>query len=170
MQLTKYTLLLFIGSFLINSAVLAAPSRPSKPEVPREMRLFESSLEHLLNMRLRPAQRGFEQVLRIDESFAEAHVNLAFVLRKQGEDFFEKALEHYNRAIALNDELAEAFMYRGVLYVQMGETEKALQDHASLLELNEELAAELQWVIENGHEKDPEQFFGVVRMDAIERD
>jgi tetratricopeptide (TPR) repeat protein len=171
MKLSINTILVSTASLLLAVSLSAAPTaRPAQPEVSREMRLFDSSLNHLLAMRLAPAQRGFERVLRMDENFAEAHVNLAFVLRKQGEDFFERALLHYNQAIELNEELAEAYMYRGVLFVKMGEIDKALQDHARLLELNEDFATELQWVVENGREKEPEQFFGIVRTDAIDRE
>lgn len=129
--------------------------------------MFDSSLNHLLRMQLAPAQRGFEGVLRADETFAEAHVNLAFVLRKQGDEFFGRALQHYNRAIELNSELGEAYMYRGVLFVQMGDLDSARQDHARLLQLDRNLAAELQWVIENGRERSPERFFGVVRTASV---
>ncbi|MGB5985447.1 MAG: tetratricopeptide repeat protein, partial [Desulfobacterales bacterium] len=89
------------------------------------------------------------------------HNNLAYVLRKQGPDFFEEALKHYTRAIELKPDLAQPYMYRGVLFVQMGNKEAALQDHEKLLTLDEKLAQELQYVIENGMEKEPEQFFGV---------
>lgn len=169
MNIVKTCIFSLAGLIALSGFLSAAPSRPSEPETSREVRAFETSLRHLLAMRLDRAQQGFQRVLSIDEEFAEAHVNLAFVLRKQGEDHFEQALKHYNRAIELNDELAEAFMYRGVLYFQMGKLDKALADHERLLELNEDLAAELQWVIENGKEREPEHFFGVIRTDALER-
>jgi hypothetical protein len=45
----------------------------------------------------------------------------------------------------------------------MGANELALEDHARLLVLNEKsLADELEWVITNGKEKEPAQFFGVL--------
>lgn len=54
-------------------------------------------------------------------------------------------------------------MYRGVLCVQMGRLDNARRDHATLTTLNPELAAELEYVIANGREKEPERFFGVSR-------
>ena len=45
---------------------------------------------------------------------------LAFTLRKQGSANFQKSLAYYNKAIQLKPKLAEAYMYRGVLYTQMG--------------------------------------------------
>ena len=47
----------------------------------------------------------FEKALGLKE-MAGAHNNLAYSLRKQGADNYEKALEHYNRAIELDPKLA----------------------------------------------------------------
>src|SRR6476620_1402622 len=52
----------------------------------------------------------------VDTGFAEAYNNLAFTLRKQGSANFQKSLAYYNKAIQLKPKLAEAYMYRGVLY------------------------------------------------------
>jgi Tfp pilus assembly protein PilF len=158
--------ILLACAVLLPFAVLAAPSggsRSAAPAVPPEISAFESGTRHLLNMNLRQAERDLRRALNAREDFAEAHNNLAFVLRKQGEEKFEEALSHYQRALALNPDLAEAHMYLGVLHVQMGDKEAALAVHARLLELDADLAAELEWVITNGEEKDPEHFFGVVR-------
>lgn len=160
----KYVVIL---SLLFSSAAMAAPSRaprePAAPRVAPEIAAFEAGTAALLQLDFRRAERELRRALRTRESFAEAHNNLAFVLRKQGPSRFEEALRHYQRAIELNAGLAEAHMYLGVLYVQMGNAELAQAQHARLLELNEDLAAELAWVIENGREKEPAQFFGVVR-------
>ena len=74
------------------------------------------------------AQAQFEAALAEDEKFAEAHNTLAFSLRKQGKEHWDSALEHYSRAVELKPELAEAYMYRGVLYSLMGDEESALAD------------------------------------------
>ncbi len=75
--------------------------------------------------------------------------------------YYAEALKHYNRAIELKPRLAEPYMYRGVLHVQMGNQQLALKDHQKLVALGSELAAELEYVITNGREKEPEKFFGV---------
>jgi hypothetical protein len=54
-------------------------------------------------------------------------------------------------------------MYRGVLYMQMGDITLALADHQTLVDRNSPLASELQFVVDNGREKEPEAFFGVSR-------
>ena len=98
------------------------------------------------------AQAKFEQAVRQDPGFAEAHNNLAFCLRKQGSQNFQKSLEHYNRAIALKPNLAAAYEYRGILFVQMGRKAAAENDLATLRKLNSHLAGDLEAYIKTGKE------------------
>jgi Flp pilus assembly protein TadD len=117
----------------------------------------------MLAKKFAKAEKQFRRSLRINERFAEAHNNLAYTLRKQGERHYEEALAHYNRAIELKPGLPEPYMYRGVLHIQMGNRDLALKDHKTLLSLIPSLAEELETVITEGREKEPEQFFGVSR-------
>lgn len=107
------------------------------------------------------AQVKFEAALKFDANFAEAHNNLAYVLRKQGEANYKTALQHYNKAIKLKPQMAEAYMYRGVLFVQLDQASNAKKDLETLGKLNPKLAQELEYVIINGKEKTPAKFFGV---------
>ena len=107
------------------------------------------------------AQVKFEAAIKFDANFAEAHNNLAYVLRKQGEAQYKTALQHYNQAIKLKPQMAEAYMYRGVLYIQMDQASNAKKDLETLGKLNPKLAQELEYVIINGKEKTPAKFFGV---------
>jgi Flp pilus assembly protein TadD len=93
------------------------------------------------------AQEKFEQALALDETLAEAHNNLAFSLRQQGTHNFARSLQHYNRALELKPDLARAYMYRGVLFTQMGDMTRARTDYAQLLQLDPELAARLERII-----------------------
>ena len=74
------------------------------------------------------AEKKFEAALKKAPNLAEAHNNLGYSLRKQGPQNYERALSHYNRAIELKSDLAEAYMYRGVLHALMGNEGKALED------------------------------------------
>ena len=47
--------------------------------------------------------------------------------------------------------------------MQMGNKSLALKDHEKLIEIKSPLANELEYVVLNGREKEPEQFFGVSR-------
>jgi len=104
------------------------------------------------------AQANFEQAVKLDPGFAEAHNNLAFCLRKQGSQNFQKSLEHYNKAIALKPGLAQAYEYRGVLYLEMGRKADAEKDLTTLKKLDPHLAGDLEAYIKTG--KEDEDLYG----------
>ncbi len=108
------------------------------------VRLYNEGVGHLLERRFAESQRLFEQALALDDSLAEAHNNLAFSVRMQGAQNFDRALRHYNRAIELKPTLAQAYMYRGVLFTQMGDMARAKADHAKLLSMDRALADKLE--------------------------
>lgn len=108
---------------------------------------FNDGVKLMLEKRYAPAQSRFEEALAHDEGLAEAHNNLAFSLRMQGAHNADRALKHYNRALELKPDLAVAYMYRGVLFTQLGDLRRAGADHARLLKLDRNLAAKLETVI-----------------------
>lgn len=105
---------------------------------------YNDGVRLLLARDFAAAQRLFEQALRLDDSLAEAHNNLAYSLRMQGAQHFDRSLRHYNRALELKPTLAQAYMYRGVLFTQMGDLARARADHARLLLLDTAMAAQLE--------------------------
>jgi Flp pilus assembly protein TadD len=113
----------------------------------RAVRLYNDGVARLLGRDFAAAQALFEQSLAIDDKLAEAHNNLAFSLRMQGVQHFERALRHYNRAIELKPTLAQAYMYRGVLFTQTGDTTRARADLATLQRLDRALAQKLEKII-----------------------
>lgn len=145
----------------------AAGSKPKKPDPEalarkaEAIQLYNTGTAQLKDLNFSEAETTLKAALEKDSKLAEAHNNLAFALRKQGEDRYEEALKHYNRAVRIDRKLAEAYMYRGVLYTAMGDVKKAQKDLKRLTKLSPELAVELEWVIEHGTEKEPAQFFGV---------
>lgn len=112
------------------------------------VRLYNDGVSLLLTKDFRQAQQKFEAALAFDEQLAVAHNNLAYVLRMQGPHNFEVSLTHYNRAIALEPKLAQAYMYRGVLFMQRGDQARARQDLERLRQLDAKLAADLARVID----------------------
>jgi Tfp pilus assembly protein PilF len=147
----------------LSANAMAAGSPAQTPAVSKDVKYFNKGVELMLATKFAKAEKQFRRSLSINDQSAEAHNNLAYTLRKQGAQHFEEALVHYNKAIELNPNLPEPFMYRGVLHVQMGNRDLALKDHKTLLSLQPELAAELEHVITEGREKEPEKFFGVSR-------
>jgi tetratricopeptide (TPR) repeat protein len=154
---------IFILILLIVPNVMAAGSGSSTPAVSKDIKIYNKGVKLMLDKKFVKAEKQVREALDINERFAEAHNNLAYTLRKQGADHFDEALMHYNRSIELNPDLPEPYMYRGVLYVQMGDKSLALKDHEKLLAMGSPLAEELEYVVVNGREKEPEQFFGVSR-------
>ena len=156
------TILVTIALLALLSAPAFGAGSPSRaPSVDKETQYYNKGVDFMMNKQFSKAEKQFRKALDIKERFAEAHNNLADVLRKQGPEHYEEALTHYNRAIAINPRLSQPYMYRGVLYVQMGDTEAANKDLATLTGMDPGLAKELAYMIENGREKEPEQFFGV---------
>jgi tetratricopeptide (TPR) repeat protein len=100
------------------------------------------------------AQMKFEQAIRDNPNFAEAHNNLGFALRQQGPQNYSKALEHYSKAIQLKPSMAETYEYRGVLFAKMGRKSEAEKDLATLKKLNTKLADELEEFLKTGKEED----------------
>ena len=100
------------------------------------------------------AQTKFEQAIRANPDFAEAHNNLGFTLRQQGPQNYSKALEHYNKAIQLKPSMAETYEYRGVLFAKMGRKAEAEKDLATLKRMSPKLAGELEEFLKTGKEED----------------
>jgi Flp pilus assembly protein TadD len=115
---------------------------------------YNQGVELMKNKRFAQAQSKFEQAVKLDPNFAEAYNNLAFTLRKQGSANYQKSLDYYNKAIQLKPKLAEAYMYRGVLYTQMGRKADAQADLVLLKKLDGRLAKELEEFMETGKEED----------------
>lgn len=144
--------------FALAGAACAAESDPKPvPKAgPRAQAIaaYNDGVKLMLERRFAQAQARFEAALALDETLAEAHNNLGFSLRRQGAANFARALRHYNRALELDPRLAQALMYRGVLFTQMGDTEAAMADYQRLLTLDEGLAGRLLLVIQTSEPED----------------
>ncbi|MBI2516807.1 MAG: hypothetical protein HYV95_07810 [Opitutae bacterium] len=169
--------LLLLPAALAAAVILSAsPSGPSSPppsggDVPRgeshrthdapELSFYNDGVKMLFKKEWADAQKQFEAAVAINEKMPEAHNNLAYVLRKQGEQNYAASLAHYNRAIELKPKMQEAYMYRGALYFFMGRKDLAQTDYEALVKLRSKLAPHLKKIFDTGKEEDPEQFYGV---------
>jgi tetratricopeptide (TPR) repeat protein len=132
----------------------SAPFENPKPAARDGVAAYNEGVKLMHDKRYGDAQRRFEEALAQREAFAEAHNNLAYVLRMQGSANFGESMRHYDRALAINPKLAQAYMYRGVLFTQMGDAMHAQQDLATLRGLDTDLAAKLERAIAaNGREE-----------------
>ncbi|MEM9114952.1 MAG: tetratricopeptide repeat protein [Myxococcota bacterium] len=148
--------------FIIALSTFAGPVRAAPSGSPKtSIELYNQGVSLMRARKFEQAQAAFEQSLH-KRSLAEAHNNLAYCLRKQGETHFDAAVRHYDLAIEMKPKMPQPYMYRGVLHMLMGHRRKAEADLGRLEALGEErLARELSWVLAHGKEKEPEQFFGV---------
>ena len=142
--------LLFFATAAYAAGSSSKPTSDSRPGVSQ----YNSGVKLMQKGKYAKAQKKFEAALKKNPNMADAYNNLGYSLRKQGPANFEKALSNYNRAIELDSELAEAYMYRGVLHMLMGNEADALKDHKSLTKLNRQLADALQAAIASGEEPD----------------
>jgi tetratricopeptide (TPR) repeat protein len=99
------------------------------------------------------ARIKFEQAIRDNPNFAEAHSNLGSTLCQEGPQNYSKALEHYNKAIELKPTMAEAYEDRGLLFAKMGRKAAAEKDLVTLKKLNPKLAKALEEFLKTGKEK-----------------
>ena len=155
----------FVG-FVAAMALAALPAlgagsakQPVQKDSDPSITVYNQGVELMLAKKFPEAQAKFEQAVKENPRFAEAHNNLGYTLRKQGAANYQKSLDHYNTAIELKPKLAEAYMYRGVLYIEMGRKSDAEADLAALQKLSPRLAKELAEVIKTGKEED--RFYGL---------
>jgi len=155
---------LWIGVLLMAAVLLRSPAAPAVESDPlpapkgtpreRAISTYNEGVSLMREKHYAAAQEKFEQALALDETLAEAHNNLAFSLRQQGTHNFARSLQHYNRALELKPDLAQAYMYRGVLFTQMGDLARARADYEQLLRIAPELAARLERIIAGTDEHD----------------
>jgi hypothetical protein len=133
----------------------SAQSNPRRQEVGSSaFKVYNQGVDLMHAKKFAAAQIKFEQAIRDNPDFAEAHNNLGFTLRQQGPQNYSKALEHYSKAIQLKPSMAETYEYRGVLFAKMGRKADAERDLATLKKLNPKLAGELEEYLKTGKEED----------------
>ena len=147
---TTVVALTFSGTLAFAAGSSPKPAEDKRPGVSQ----YNSGVKLMKQGKYKKAQAKFESALAKSPNMAEAHNNLGYALRKQGSSNYNEALSHYDRAIELNANLAEAYMYRGVLHMLMGNEVKALEDHRTLTGLDRKLADALQAAIASGEEPD----------------
>ncbi|MCG8462768.1 MAG: tetratricopeptide repeat protein, partial [Holophagales bacterium] len=153
---------LLLLSLLSPAAFAAGTAKKEEPEDSAET-AYNAGVEQMKAGNWADAAKHLGEAVEMKGDFAEAHSNLGYCLRKQGAEHYKVALKHYNRAIELDSKLAQAYHYRGVLHALAGDEALAKADHATLMDLDRELADELMAVIASGEE--PEGHNGAVGWD-----
>jgi tetratricopeptide (TPR) repeat protein len=150
-----FTVLTTLPLFGAGSQQIPTPAiGPQAKQVNPAIKVYNEGVDLMQAKQFAKAQAKFEEAVKLDPRFAEAHNNLAFTLRKGGSQNYQLSMEHYNKAIQLKPKLAEAYMYRGVLYAIMGRKAEAQADLTVLQKLNPHYAKELEDYIKTGKEND----------------
>ena len=150
MLIAAFGALMAVPAAAVESDPLPMPARGTRANA---VRTYNEGVALLTQRRFSEAQVKFQAALALDESLAEAHNNLAYVLRMQGRQNFSQSLAHYDRAIALKPGLAQAYMYRGALFVQQGDMGRARQDLEKLRSMDAGLAADLERIVNGAAEE-----------------
>lgn len=96
--------------------------------------LFFDGTAHMARNDLAAACRCFTEALALDDDFAEAHANLAFLLALQGQA--GEAEKHYRLSIACNPDLAQVHLNLGVMLAAQKRFEEARQAYEHALHLD----------------------------------
>ena len=84
------------------------------------------------------AQKRFERTLKTLPNAFEAHSDLGFVLRKQGN--YDESLAAYNKALSLNPNYWPAIEYRGEAFLALNDLEAAKEAYMILFREDRQLA------------------------------
>ncbi len=87
------------------------------------------------------AASEFMQSVQKNPAYYRAYASLGYVLRRSGD--YEKSLEAYNRALALEPDYTEAIEYRAEAYLGLNRVEDAKAAYDKLIEMNRDHALEL---------------------------
>lgn len=135
-QLTtdRYSYLPMIGLLLIIASFLQDAFKRTKVlyflfAIP----LFLSLLSHKRAAVWENDQSIWQDVLSKHPKVAQAHNNLGSALLEEGA--INRALTHFNQAIALKPYYADAYVNRGSLLAMKGESAKAIENYSKAIEL-----------------------------------
>ena len=84
------------------------------------------------------ALKLYNQVLKIDPNYADAHNNLGVIFQNQMNH--EKAKECYEKAIAINPNYADAHNNLGIIYSDLGKNQKAKEYYDKAIVINPDYA------------------------------
>ena len=91
------------------------------------------SHEQLLSTNIELILRDYDEVLRQAPDFSFAYYNKANILCAQ--QSYDSAIENYNIAIQYDNDFAESYFNRGLIYIYIGQTERGIDDLSKAGEL-----------------------------------
>ena len=99
---------------------------------------FTLANSHQQRGNFQEALKGYQNILRINSSYPEAHNNLGKVYQELGQS--EEAIICYQNAIRINADYADAHYNLGNLYQSLGEYQQALFFYSAVIQINPDCA------------------------------
>ncbi len=88
---------------------------------------------YLANGELENAAQCYQQAIEVYPDYADAHLNLGFVLKEQ--KLYEKASHALRRAILLNSTLEDAYYFLGEVSLELGDVDEAINNFNTAIKL-----------------------------------
>lgn len=127
-----------VGGWLINSSM--TKPQYGKTEQPKDKPArswvddyFDSALTHMQNRQYPQAVLVWNELLLINDTMPEVHVNQGFSLFEMGH--IEPASRHFQRALELNSYQVNAYYGLAICFEKMGEMEAAMGAMRSFIHL-----------------------------------
>jgi len=95
---------------------------------------FNLAVQCHQNNNLQDAQNYYQEVLKIDPNFADAHNNLGNIFKELKD--YQKAKSCYEKVIAINPNYADAHYNFGILLKELGENQKAKSCYEKAIAIN----------------------------------
>jgi len=84
---------------------------------------FTLAIQHHKKKNYKIAEELYEEVLKSDPNFADAHYNLGNLLYTLGE--YQRAIKSFEKTIKIDPKFTDAYNNLGIVFDQLGETTKA---------------------------------------------
>jgi Flp pilus assembly protein TadD len=105
---------------------------------------FKNGVSALQSGRNADAEREFRNVVKLDASLPEAHLDLGLVLGREGK--MTEAITSVRKALQLDPQLESAHLFLGIFEYQAGQTDAAVTDLNQELTRNPQSGEALSWL------------------------
>jgi tetratricopeptide (TPR) repeat protein len=113
---------------------------------------------------IRQAREKFEEAVRLDPSVAQAWNGIGYTSRRLGE--YEKSLDAYEKALALNPSYSEAIEYRAEAYLALNRIDDAKSAYMTLFSQARPVADELMKSMQRWVQERRRKPIGVTKTDV----
>ena len=97
---------------------------------------FALALENHRKNDLQVATNLYNEVLKIDPNYADAHCNLGVIVHSLGES--QKAISYFEKTIQINPNHVNAYNNLRIIFLKLGEFESSYNNHIKFLQLKSE--------------------------------